>query len=458
MHLWAKKHDLLETQPSNYDKLLMKQGMEIESLAIQFLQEFLQDRYQSPEIFTQKTFTDQSFEGRVDVAIMDGIAQTCDLFEIKSSTSVKKEHLYDATFQRLVCSASINVGRVFLVYVNKEYVHGDELDLQQFFVIEDISDRVDSLIPDVKIERLSALEIAMATSADLSWACNKPKSCICPGLCHPGLPDFSIYDIPRLHKNKISDLKSMGILSISEIPADFPLTDTQRKHVQIMKSQAEHIELDRIRKEMGRLEYPLHFLDYETYNPGVPYFNGYQPYQHIVFQYSLHKIEHPEAESQHSDFLSLDPLDPAREVIEHLLLDLDLAGSIIVWNESFEASRNKELAGLYTQFADRLLGMNARMFDLMKIFSQGYYIHPQFRGSYSIKNVLPVLVPDLEKGYGDLPIPQGDEAMLAWLELMTGEINSEGKAEKISQLLEYCELDTLAMVEIWRVLSSLIYK
>ncbi|MBU1164788.1 DUF2779 domain-containing protein, partial [Patescibacteria group bacterium] len=131
-------------------------------------------------------------------------------------------------------------------------------------------------------------------------------------------------------------------------------------------------------------------------------------------------------------------------------------GSVIVWNKSFEGGRHVELAGMYPEYSNFLLDLNHRMYDLADVFKHGDYLDPKFEGSWSIKKVLPVLVPEL--GYQDLIIGEGGLAMLTWWEMISaGEsISQDAKADIKQNLLQYCQRDTLAMVEIWRYLKRLI--
>ena len=94
--------------------------------------------------------------------------------------------------------------------------------------------------------------------------------------------------------------------------------------------------------------------------------------------------------------------------------------------------------------------MADRLWDLLAIF-RSYYFDSAFRGSNSIKNVLPVLVPDLS--YEEMEVRDGITAQIVWNELLYLE-DCEEKDSRISALRQYCSLDSLAMVEIFKVLWS----
>jgi len=450
LHLWVEKQGKIETIPSPYDLHIMEQGKEIEKLANEFLKGHLGKS--GHELIPQKTFTDGDYQARVDVLVLDTSNQDYDIYEIKSSTSVRKDHLYDVAFQHVVCEASIPIRSVYLVLVNKEYVRTGEVDVSQLFVVEDLTKESKDLKDEVISAREGARQVAAQASHERIQNCLKPNSCPCPSLCHPELPEHPIYNIPRLNQKKARGLISRDVLGIKDIPDDFPLSDRQNLHVMAVKQGNPLVDIAAIKGELQRLEYPLYFLDYETYNPAVPLFDCYKPYQHIVFQYSLHVIAEPGNTPEHFACLITEEGDPGAIIVEHLAQHLGRSGSVIVWNKTFEAGRNKEMAEMYLEHGDFLLGINDRIYDLMDCFSKGYYVHPGFHGSASIKNVLPVLVDDRDLDYESLSISKGDEAMLAWANMVSGVIPSEKIEQTRKDLLHYCELDTLAMVRIWEVL------
>ena len=199
-------------------------------------------------------------------------------------------------------------------------------------------------------------------------------------------------------------------------------------------------------------------MDYETFGTAVPIHDGYTPYQQIVFQHSLHVIESEGAEPKHYEYLVTDTDEPSANVAKRLLSVVGDAGTIIVWNKGFECGRNRELGKLQPEYADRLDSINKRTYDLMDCFKKAYYVDYRFHGSASIKKVLPVLVPELS--YKVMNIGEGTAAMMAWYQI-THDANSAFDEDSIhlkdnikQDLLKYCELDTWAMVEIWRKLIS----
>ena len=406
------------------------------------------------EIRFEETFLDGHFQARADAIVRYPEEGVLDIYEIKSASSVRKEDIYDAAFQRLVVEASENVRGVYLVHLNKEYIRRGELNLEELFLSVNLDEEVEALREEVRVSREMSWEVSLQDSPDEIETCLNPKECPCPSICHPALPDFSIYNLPYLSRNKKLDLKSRGIISIHDIPDGFPLTDNQALHRVSVKAGSPLIDIGNIRKELDQLEYPLSFLDYETYNPGVPLFDGYHPWEHIVYQYSLHIIRKPDGDIEHYQLLLTGEDDPGPELIQNLYDALPQSGSVVVWYRPFEASRNTEMAERYPEYREFLLDVNDRIFDLMEVFKKGYYLDPGFKGSSSIKNVLPVFVPEFEGEYEKLEISHGEGAMLAWAGIQSGKVSPDQLEKVRKEMLAYCKLDTLAMVKIWEKLRD----
>lgn len=453
MHLWAKAHDRLEdTTPSLYDQHLMRQGQQVEALARDYLQQVVLPQYENPQLLWQPVYTDGLYEIRADALVLDPSAHVHDLYEIKSSTSVKPDHIHDLAFQALVLEANLNLRDMFLLYIDKTYRLGQGLDLSQFFTLEALTDVVAIHWEEMEASRRLALEVSQLEKPGPDLACTKPETCPCPALCHPDLSVHPIYNLPRIGKKAV-ELRKMGITAIQDIPTSFNLNSNQQKHFQAVISGQPVIDHAAIRDALAHLVYPIYFLDYETYNPAVPLFEGYHPYEHIIFQYSLFVIAEPGAAPQHFDCLLTEREDPAPKLVPHLLSNLGPVGSVVVWNQSFEAQRNKELAGHCVEYAERLLGINERLYDLMLIFRNGHYVHPDFKGSASLKAVLPVICPD--QRYDQLSISDGTEAMLTWQRLIQVGFPADEHARIEADMREYCKLDTYGMVVIWEALNDL---
>ena len=454
LHLWAKKHNLIEKSPSVFEIHIMNQGYEVEKLAKEYIHAVIINHSKDEILHWQKTCSHQNYTIRADALVYKSQTDSYDLYEIKSGTGVKRENYYDVAYQYLVLSEEHKIDSLFILHLKKEYVREGQLNIAQLFVAEDITQKVFEIIDGVEANLPMAWETAQSASMGGIPHCYKPGDCPCPSLCHPNLPDYSIYDIPYIRENKKIQLLDLGIHDIKDVPADFPLNDKQRLIIEVACSNHEHIDRKAIRREFQRFVYPLYFLDYETCLTAVPMFDGYHPQQQVVFQYSLHKMESLDARVTHTEHLSVTKDDPSISLLQQLREDIGNTGTIFVWNKSFEMTRHKELSVIHPKYANFLLGLNERIYDLADFVKNGLYLHPHFKGSWSIKNVLPVMVPELS--YEDMQIGAGDQAMTTWWEMVNGNLPT-GEIEKTKEaLLRYCELDTFAMVKIWQKIQNII--
>ena len=150
MHLWAKEHGKLQiTAPSTYDQHLMKQGYEVEKVAHDYLTHYVLPKYKNAELLWQQTYVSGEYQSRADGIIHDLDTDTYDIYEIKSSTSEKKDHLPDATFQSIVIGDTHTVGSIHLILLNDEYVRSDSLDIEQLFKVPDVTSDVNEMTPTV---------------------------------------------------------------------------------------------------------------------------------------------------------------------------------------------------------------------------------------------------------------------------------------------------------------------
>ncbi|MFZ5376474.1 MAG: DUF2779 domain-containing protein [Patescibacteria group bacterium] len=453
LHLWASvNHQQEDRKFSSYDQLIAKQGYEVEALAKKFVEQKVATQYPTGStIHFQYQLVDGGYEAKIDALVHDVVNNTYDLYEIKSSTKIDKQNKYDATFQHLIAKSTLPVNKTYLVHVNSDYVKNGEIDLNEFFVVVDMAEVILKLEDEVFQLRAQALAVITETNPPLESHCYKPSDCPCLKLCHPSLSEHPVYDLSWWKVGQYERLVASGYQRLQDIPETEELNPKQILQIRSIKQNQPIIDYEGIQRELGNLTFPLYFFDYETINPAIPAFDGYKPYQHIVFQYSLHVMENPDdLELKHYEFLMTDKREPSKEITEELLKVIGTKGSILVWNKNFECGRNKELGLLQPMLADELALINERIYDLMDIFSKGLYVDYRFHGSASIKKVLPVLVPNLS--YADLEIGEGATAMTRWWEMVNG--NAE-KDQTARDLLKYCELDTWAMVEIWKRLKKI---
>lgn len=396
--------------------------------------------------------TVHTWPGR-DALLISAESGAADLYEVKSSTRIKPEDVEDTSFQALILQKFYRIEHIYLMLVNNAYTLHGQLDLAQLLKVEDITDQVQAILPEIDVLRGEALQVAQCYDPETLEHCWKPEECICLDVCHPDLPDFSIYDIPRLGKEKKRQLEEMGIRAAREIPDSFKLSNSQREIANLARMDEPILDAPHIREELGKITYPIYFLDYESCNPVVPLYDGYKPYQQMVFQYSLHRLDGPEAEVVHFEHLSSGQGDPSLPTLASLKANLDGQGTVVVWYAPFEKARNDEMAMLHPEYAEFLQDVNLRIYDLMDMVRNGLYLHPGFKGSCSIKQVLPVMVPELS--YAEMEINEGKKAAWGWWNIIFAPLEEGEKKVIADQLLAYCHLDTLAMVEIYRKLAAI---
>jgi hypothetical protein len=247
-----------------------------------------------------------------------------------------------------------------------------------------------------------------------------------------------------------------GILNLADIPDDFELSHRQSCQVNGQRTGASHIDSPRIHQFLNKAVYPLYFFDFETVNSTVPVLDGTSPFEQVGFQYSLHIVSNINEEPQHKEFLAQaadftnpQALNPRQAMINQMKLDFGTTGSIVSYNATFEKGVIERLAEDFPEDRLFLLGLNNRMVDLWDVFRNAWYYVPQMGKSASIKDVLPAFVPTLS--YSSLPINNGDLANKTYMSMIDGSFKGDIN-ETRNNLLAYCKLDTLAMVEIWKVL------
>tara|TARA_B100000780_G_scaffold260312_1_gene211916 strand:+ start:686 stop:2164 length:1479 start_codon:yes stop_codon:yes gene_type:complete len=403
---------------------------------------------QGESIIYEATFQFNNVLAALDILVKD--QEGWKAYEVKSSTKVSETYVKDAAIQYYtIANSGIDLKDISIVHINNEYVKEGELKVQQFFTIESVYDRVLQYLPKIpnEVRKLrGVIEGPSMPKVDIGSHCSDPYDCDFKGTCWRHIPDYSVFDISRLSKSKKFDLYNQGVITMDQIDlSQIDLNSNQVLQVQSEVNGTTHVNMDEIRNFTRGLCYPLYFLDFETIGPAVPKYKGSRPYQQLVFQYSLHIQETSSAEIIHSEYLANPIEDPRVGFIEQLIKDCGTSGDIIVYNIGFERGKINDLIKVFLQYSNELRGIVNRLKDLMIPFQQKWYYTPEMKGSYSIKYVLPALVPELS--YGDLEIKEGGTASNTFLSMVNGSF--EGDIEKTRRhLLEYCKLDTFAMVKI----------
>ncbi len=475
---WKKKPEVLTgMELSDFDKELVKNGVEVERWARKLFPRgvLVESREMQAVIDTKKlldagekvifqaTFEVEGLYVMVDILEWSKESQGWIINEVKGSTMKEKkknEHLYDAAFQRIVLEkAGLSVGKVNLIELNKDFVKQGEIKSVELLQIGEITNEAKELESEILLMIDDMRRLLEQEREPIPCDCiyeSRANHCPAFNYLYPDVPDYTVHDIVRIgsSKKKLEALIEGDFILIDDVPEDFKLSKYQRNHVDVTQTKIPIIKTFEIKKELESLEYPLYFLDYETFPTAIPVYEGCKPYQQIPFQYSLHIQNEPYSELEHCEFLETSRENhPMIALAKSLMEKMKVDGTVIVWNKKFEGKCHEDIAELMPEYAEVFHGYNQRMFDLMEIFSKNLYAHHDFRGSYSIKKVLPVLVPDLS--YDGLNVSNGSMAMNAWKKMMF-EVDDQKEREQIKDdLLKYCELDTLAMVRIFEALEKL---
>jgi len=399
-------------------------------------------------VIYEATFLFDEVLAALDILIKD--EEGWKAYEVKSSTKVSETYIKDAAIQYYtITNSGIDLKDISIVHINNQYVIDGELDIHQLFTIESVYDQVLEFLPRIpnEVRRLkNVIESPETPNVDIGPHCSDPYDCDFKGTCWKHIPDYSVFNISGLKKDKKFDLYNQGLVTLDQID----LGKTELNPNQVLQVQSEvngttHIDTKEIRNFTNGLSYPLYFLDFETIGPAVPKYNGSRPYQQLVFQYSLHIQKISNSEIIHREYLADPSEDPRIGFIEQLIEDCGTSGDIIVYNIGFEREKLNDLIDLFPEYSNELRGIVNRLKDLMIPFQQKWYYTPEMKGSYSIKYVLPALVPELS--YNNLDIKEGGTASNTFLSMVNGTF--EGDLEETRrQLLEYCQLDTYAMVKI----------
>lgn len=410
------------------------------------------------KVIFQPTVSDYKLFCRADIIKFNSRTKLWDIYEVKSSTQVKDVHLLDLAFQK-VCfeQCKIKIGKLYIVHINNQYVRQGDIEAVKLFKKTEVTKEVQTLIKQVKLDIKKAhevLDLKAEPQIKILNQCDSPYGCNFMDYCWQHVPEDSIYSIAGgLADDKLELLLEQGILEIKDIPEGVVTRKSSLRHYQAVTTKKVYIDKPAIKKEMAQIEYPVYFLDYETNSPAVPLFDGYRPYQRMVFQYSLHIKRSPKAKLEHYEYLANKFEEPSLGLVKALKKAVGPTGTVIAWNKGFEKGCNSEMGDRHPAYAKFLLGVNERMYDLMDAFKKGHYVHYEFKGSASIKKVLPVLVPELS--YKKLNIQEGGTASDSWLQMVDGRMSKKDATQTYKDLLKYCELDTLAMVEILEVLQKI---
>ncbi len=379
-----------------------------------------------------------------------------ELYEVKSSANQKEHYLDDIAIQYYVIfGTGLHLAKASLVHINKEYVRQGPVDVEQLFTIVDLTDKIPEMQADVA-EKLAAMKAMLQNpipDIDISPNCDDPNTCPFHGHCWAHIPENSVFDFRGTGRPNAFELYRQGTVRMEDVPAD-TLGWRQKLQLNGLINQKDYVDKEAVKAILNSLWFPLCFMDFETtYMVPVPLFDGMRPYEQLPFQYSLHVIEKEGDDPVHHAYLAKDLKNPCEEFLSNLLAAIPPGTCILTWNKTFEVKRLEELAAKFPEKRAEINAVVEHIRDLMAPFRDKSIYHWEFNGSYSIKNVLPALVNGYS--YENLPINSGDMASAAWVRMIREQDLNE-QQRLYSELLDYCHLDTLAMVLIWKEMLAML--
>ena len=383
--------------------------------------------------------------------------RTWRMIEVKSAASVKDYYLEDTAIQSYVAlQAGVPLEGVCIAHIDSKWVYPGQGDYRGLLKAVDVTNEAFERHPQVEHwihEAQKCAQCSMEPNIEPGKQCTDPNPCGFIEYCTQGMEsvEYPLTWLPRITQKKIDTLEAQGITDLRDAPDDY-LTDTQKLVRDCTIQQKRFFELDKTKKALSKYPFPALFLDFETSNMAIPIWAGTRPFEQTPFQYSLHILDEQGALS-HEDFIDLSGNNPTRPFAEKLIVDCGTQGPIFVYNASFESAVIKRLAERFVDLKAPLLAINDRLVDLQPI-AKAHHYHPKQKGSWSIKELLPTIDPDLD--YSQLEgVQHGQMAIDAFVEAIDTSTSAERKTEIQKQLLNYCKLDTLAMVRIWEAFRGL---
>ncbi len=472
-HLYLYKYHYKEMdQLSEMQKAIFKRGTDVGKLAQQLFPNGIDAAPASPFQYAkavlltaellkkkQNVIYEASFNYSDVLAVADIVVQEksgLKVYEVKSSTSISETYIRDAALQYWVISnCGYKIKDFSITYINNQYVRKGNLDINELFKTESVLKLILPLqkwVEDNVKQFKKVLGKKSIPKIDIGEHCYDPYTCGFYEYCRKHIPENSIFDLSGIHLNKKYDLYRNGIIKLEDVPEDAKLSKNAKLQLDVYKSKKDLIDKKAIKEFLSDLKYPIYFMDFETFQPAVPMFDNSKPYQQIPFQYSLHYKNSKKSRLDHFEYLAETGIDPRIKFIENLLRDTKGNGDILTYNKSFEVLRLKEIAEAFPKYKIEIEERINHIKDLMLPFQKKYYYTHNMQGSYSIKYVLPALIPELS--YENLEINEGGLASTAF-ESLYYETDLMRIADIRTNLLEYCKMDTFAMVRLLEKLELL---
>jgi predicted RecB family nuclease len=376
------------------------------------------------------------------------------LIEVKQGTSVTEEHIYDLAIQAVVMrEAGVPVKRFELMHLNRDCRYPD---LGNLFVREDVTKEVVETLPEVEHALDYLLPIAKGKElpqAELGAHCTQPRECAFTARCWPAVDADHIRYLYRLNKAKAIGYERDGISRIQDLPDELQLGAIPARQRRCLREGELLVEKSELVAALASIIPPVTHIDFETVMFAIPRWNGCRPYDTIPVQMSAHRVD-ASGSARHHQWIAKDSSDPRIGIGPAIVAACAGARTVTAYNASFEKRCILSVADACPDIAPRLREIAESIVDLLPIVRENIY-HREFRGSFSLKKVLPALVPELS--YDDLDIAEGETASahLMMLLFQDNALSAEDRTKIERDLLAYCERDTVAMIELTRRLVEL---
>ncbi len=485
--LWLNKNNKIVLTPPDASALaLFLQGNKVGSLARKLFPDGKEVPFDGLSFSQKIALTHEWLDKGVDtifeatfnyggvLVMVDILHKNADnvyeIYEVKSSSWNKRKKLkdFDQYFSDVAIQywvlrgLGLNISKASLTLLNGDYVSEKELEIEKLFIHKGITHEVLALQADI-LDTVNKFK-AMLTdknepNIEIGVHCNKPYKCDAINHCwkqQRSIPEYSVFNVfPMGRGSKAIQLYQDGVIAVENIPDDMNLTAYQQSKVDRWKAYKTVVDKEAIKNFVRSISYPIYHFDFETMGPAIPEFKGVKPYGKYPFQYSLH-IEQEDGSLEHKEYLATPGKDPREEIAKRMVEDMPRDACVMAYNISFEKSIIRTLADNCPVYADHLMNIHDNFIDLALPFQKGYYWKPEMQGHYGLKYVLPAIVPEMKDAYPNLDgVHNGGDAMRMFTEL--GRATNPNEIVKIkTALLEYCKLDTYAMVMILRSLRELV--
>lgn len=348
------------------------------------------------------------------------------MVEVKSATRLKEYHLQDIAIQAWVVEgAGVPLDQLAVAVIDTDYVYpggGDYAGLLREIPVADQARPLMAHIPGW-VRGFNEVLAGPLPATAVGPHCRRPFECPFIGFCEG-------------REERRPDRAERGRAPVAE-PREAP-------------DPALGILDPAATEYLATLAYPRYYLDFETVQFAVPPWAGTRPFQQLVFQWSCH-VEDGAGGLEHREYLDISGEAPMRGAMEALLEGVADRGPIFVYHD-FEKWRLVEMARLYPDLASGIEAVAGRLVDLLRL-TRDHYEHPALNGSYSLKVVLPTIDPELDHALLE-DVQDGLSAQAAYHEAADPATSAERKQTLRSALLEYCGLDTLALVRVAGRLGS----